>query len=240
MKTSKLVFKGDATKKKKRKRAPKVSKSESESEKDDIGWIVCRQTDSVSGPLMILSKATDRVSVLCAHTQLNTVAFRQLSEEEASSDDVKSIEPSEVAQVFVAQKLPGSEKYSLKSAFDKFLGVDKFGEILCEKEAVGPAEEWEIIGREDGFAIRSVYDKFIKIDMKSPVKSHGLGTPMAEIAQGSSKLLNARCDSDSAGFLESFVLKCQKAHVVQMRAKEKEKTDVEYELDQMYAVSLFV
>jgi protein FRG1 len=236
-KSMKLSFKGETKKKKRHREKPAPSKQGIMGEDDERsldGWTMMNSNDDLCGPVMIISNATDSPSILFAHTELSQVAFRLLSDEE-SRGGLSSIEPNEVSQVFVLQQVPSSSpvRYTLKSAFDKYFGVDKFGLVSCEREAVGPSEEWEVIPKDGGFIMRSAYDKFMKIDLAS--KNIGvpgsLGTPQTQ-----SKLLHARCDSETAGFLETFYLKCQTAQKrksKKVKATEVSVEDSQYELEQL-------
>ena len=119
---------------------------------------------------------------------------------------------------------PGDEairKVSLKSCYDKYLGVDKFGAVECSREAVGPTEEWEVIHRPDGFCFKSVlYNKFLKLDLND---------------NSSSTTITARADSDTIGFLETVRVKCQlqQKHKLSKDKMERELAADELEREQL-------
>jgi protein FRG1 len=198
---------------------------EQDTEEPLEGWVVCDRIQDFEGPLMIISIASDPLSILCAHEESDKVTWRKIAapkpeemEEDDEEPNVSNIEPSHIYQVFVAKKIPGTgednkpTKICLRSSYDKYLGVDKFGLVECRREAVGATEEWQIVQKEDGFALQSCYDKFIKMDAAE-------GKTTATVI--------ARADSESVGFLETIQFKCQAGY----KFKEKKKEKIEQELD---------
>ncbi|KAJ1555237.1 hypothetical protein HK096_006289 [Nowakowskiella sp. JEL0078] len=127
-------------------------------------------------------------------------------------------EPIEVSTVMIGKRLVGYEdpstfnvkndkpaetnwKISLCSAFDKFLTCDKFGGVSFDREAVGPTEEFDILVRPDGIALKNTYGKFLKVE------NGGI----------------LRFDSETVGSRETFRVK------VQIQNKKKKKTKKEEE-----------
>ena len=117
------------------------------------------------------------------------------------------IEPDVVGQVFIAQQATSTPGVvSLKTPFGRFVSADKFGIVSANREAVGPQvsgcpfkaaltpasddkqEEWTVILREDGVAFQSQFDKFLAFEDERNT---------------------LRADSESVGFAETFLVKCQ-------------------------------
>ena len=102
-----------------------------------------------------------------------------------------------------------------KSAYGKYLTADKFGLVSATAEAIGPQQEWTPILRDEGLALQSKYEKFLKFeDDRNTV----------------------RADSESAGFCEIYSVRCQAARraeqrkkAVQRAAAEKPVTELETE-----------
>ncbi|KAI9003566.1 FRG1-like family-domain-containing protein [Gaertneriomyces semiglobifer] len=193
MKGGRLSFKGDNPLDKRKKKKRKSVDADSHSAAPEEGWVPVESLDDVNGPIIIVSTATESPSALTCSDSSAKVTFSTIPFIGSQCD------PSSVAQVFVTKRLPDSRKVSFKNAFDKYLSADKFGVITCEREAMGPAEEWELIFREDGVALQTCWEKFLSCD------ENGVG----------------RADSDNAGFQEIFTLHCQ----AQNRARKKKKKD---------------
>ncbi|KAJ3013320.1 hypothetical protein HKX48_005825 [Thoreauomyces humboldtii] len=218
--SAKLSFKGDpgvvVDKKKRKKRKATdaaggedgvVTTGSSSSSRD--GWVAVEHLDDLKGPIMILTSATEPPSILTCSETTSKVSFVPLPEDKT----ISSYEPESVAQVFVAKSLPDSSKASFRSSFDRYLGTDKFGVVACEREAMGPSEEWQLLVREDGAALQTSFDKFLRCDDQSA----------------------ARADADAVGFREVFQIRCQAVNKIKgKKAKQDKALDTqEMELEQM-------
>lgn len=106
--------------------------------------------------------------------------------EEAVFDDTPE-EPFSTANVLVGQNLI-PQVFSFKSVFGKYLTTDSLGQVACNKEAVNPLAEWTIVIKPEGVALQNVHQKFLSFDLKN------------------SRL---RCDSETIGFKETFIVKCR-------------------------------
>lgn len=165
--------------------------------------------EDITGPIIFITTSTEPPSVLCSFESSNKVQFVPIP----SSTSLTSYEPASVSEVFVSKRLPDSSKISFRSAFDRYLGSDKFGIMGCEREAIGPSEEWEVVMREDGVALQTSWEKFLRCDDD--------GT--------------ARADSDSVGFREVLQMRCQAANRPNAK-KKKQNTSTnaeELEIEQM-------
>ncbi|RKO88742.1 FRG1-like protein, partial [Blyttiomyces helicus] len=169
-------------------------------------WVPVDHIDEIKGPIMILTTATDPSSVLTAAETSSTTRFASINQPFAT------FEPTEISQVFVAKRLPDSTKISFRSAYDKYLGTDKFGVVSCEREAMGPAEEWEVVFRDDGVALQSSFDKFL----------------------GAEEDGAARCDAEVVQFRQVVQMRCQAVN--KSRAKKRKEVELNpeaLELDQI-------
>ena len=106
-----------------------------------------------------------------------------------------------------------------KSAHGKYLSADKFGLVTATAEAVGPQQEWTPVFRDEGLALQSKYEKFLKFEDERN---------------------SVRADSEAAGFCEIFSVKCQAAHRAESRRKAQqkaaaEKSTTEVETEAAYA-----
>ncbi|KAJ3110388.1 hypothetical protein HDU96_006654 [Phlyctochytrium bullatum] len=216
-KKMRLRFKGEPKKKGKKRKADDKDEDDSGDIKVD-GWDTAEVVDDLSGPVMILSNVTDPPSVLtCDELNPDKLSFKPLKTDDpdAPAPTISTVEPTSVHQVFVINRLPTSgTKFSFKSAFDKYLTSDKFGIVSASVEAVGPAEEWEVIFRDDGIAFQNARDMYL----------------CAESGV-------ARADSGAVGFREVFRIRVQAQCKAKYKKKKKEvEVDAEtLEFEYLYA-----
>ncbi|KAI9204456.1 FRG1-like family-domain-containing protein [Polychytrium aggregatum] len=206
--TSRLSFKGEEPKKKKKSKKER-SHPDGESARplkdDDIpseGWLAVDALDDFGGPTMICTP--DPLLVLTSSETSDKAVFKAYP----ASIPLQELEPADVAQVQVAVKLPNSDRYSIKSAFEKYLTVDKFGVVTFGSSAVGPTEEWEVIVKDDGVAFKSRFDRYLTLDQET---------------------LALRADSESLGFRETFQVRGQAQYRRQHRKKRKSDAVVDVE-----------
>lgn len=205
----KLSFKGDsgATNKPKKKRKHNAEAAAAEPEPLE-GWVDATTLEDVTGPVLLLTAATDPPSILGSSADSSLITLRRL-EVEAS---LSSVEPETVQDVFVAKRIdptrPAVVAFKTPSGFH--LGSDKFGIVGAEREAVGGTEEWELIRREDGFGLQNVYGKFLKADRDAAPRGGGA----------------VRADSDSIGFAEIWRIRMQaSARAATKKAKLAERPE---------------
>ena len=118
-------------------------------------------------------------------------------------------EPSTVDDVILGQFIQNGI-FGLKTAHGKYLGSDKFGALILFREALSPQEEWTPVIRDDGIGfLHSVYNKFLSV-----------------------KKGEFRIDSDSMGFAETFIVRCQKNHN-KGRDGGKRKTEQEVDINKI-------
>nr|KAJ3418207.1 hypothetical protein HK105_000204 [Polyrhizophydium stewartii] len=214
--STRLSFKGEGVKKKKKagKKRKALDGPDAASGSQAEGWVDCESIDDVRGPVVIATAVLDPPSLLrlddktpkvvCSHLKLGpgelSAAKRADGQDSDGDDDaaaatvvpatMATIEPLAAIQVFQARRLPDSTKITFLSAHDKYLSSDRFGAVACELEAAGPAEEWDLVVRDDGFAFQNMRGLFL--------------TAMDD---GS-----VRADADSVGFKQIFRIKCQAAN----------------------------
>lgn len=229
-KKGKLSFKGESSSSSKKKK--KKSKSETRVDEDvqTEGWTFPRSIEHISGPIMIIFPSSPP-SLLYNPSQTTSLVFREFTvpdetkgvkplikdrddSEKDYSDVIKDYEPHETGQVLLANKLVGSSTgnpaWSLKTPEGRYLSCDKFGVVSCEKEAIGPTEEWTIVMHDAGVSLQNVFSKYLKIDLNSSSSS-------------SIRTFSARGDSDSIGFCETFRTKIQWATLSEIMKNEKKK-----------------
>ncbi|KAJ3029719.1 UNVERIFIED_CONTAM: hypothetical protein HDU68_011332 [Siphonaria sp. JEL0065] len=242
-----LTFKGDKPKKK--RKAPSGDKDTSGSGFDESsgtveGWSNAELIDHFMGPIMLISTAASNPSCIVSNEKSFSLALQSLG----PIENLDTIEPVHVGQVFLATRLPtGESRISIKSAFDRYLSCDKFGIVSGDKEAVGPYEEWEVVKREDGFCIQSVvkngylsceadgldedvvFDEDARKKAASGRSGYGVG--------GGRICGSVRADAESVGFREVFKIRCQTQNKLNAHKKKKKEMEdlnaVEMDGDQL-------
>ncbi|KAJ3069215.1 hypothetical protein HDU98_007725 [Podochytrium sp. JEL0797] len=238
-KSMRLSFKGDKPKKK-RKTTSDRTKNGSD---DDLPtstttdstsqWSTATDISHFMGPLLLLSTATPHPSCLVVNEKTNALALQSLGPD---PDVVLStVEPVHVGQVFLAARLPtGEARVSIKSAFDMYLSCDKFGEVTCEKEAVGPYEEWEVVKREDGWILQSVVknaylsaepdgkdDASVDEDARKRIAMGKTGWGV-----GAGRVCGSvRADAETVGFREVFQIRCHTQNKINAHKKKKKEME---------------
>ena len=148
----------------------------------DEGWVRASELADFLGPVMIIAPG-DKWSLLRVEEENGQIKIDDFEGEGIPE------EPASTANVLVGQSLiPGI--ISFKSAYGKYLTTDSLGQVFCNKEAVSPLAEWTLILKPDGTALQSVNQKFLSFD---PISG------------------KIRCDSETIGFNETFIVKCQAA-----------------------------
>ncbi|WFD27293.1 hypothetical protein MNAN1_002289 [Malassezia nana] len=198
-----LTFKGDQPKRKRPKhtsgeRAPKRAAADDESDAemyggDDQGtctlltpaWVPPEEVDEVTGPCFVHQlQEHGNAAVLSFNaplSQVETTTVEPPSLPDDWPDDGATLAaaeatPQTVYQVWVATRLPMSDKWTLKSAQGTFLACDRYGEVTATNEARGPQEEWTLervdtvpeasvrVGPRRGFAFQSHYGGYLTLD----------------------------------------------------------------------------
>ncbi|KIW02328.1 uncharacterized protein PV09_06473 [Verruconis gallopava] len=171
-----LVFKGDK-KPKKRKRAAvedeggaQPSKAvvsttagvaaESAKVADDDSWVSAELSTDISGPVIIVLPSEPPTSLSCdSQGKVFSIPL-----ENTIDNDPTTAEPHDVRQVWIANRIAGTESFSFKGHHGRYMGCDKFGVLSASREAVGPEEQFNIIPVADNpgtFAIQTQRDTFI-------------------------------------------------------------------------------
>ncbi|TPX48739.1 hypothetical protein SeMB42_g00323 [Synchytrium endobioticum] len=242
LKSGRLKFKGDSssTGKKKRKADDdpaggcNTKSAKSTSSQATEGWVVAESEDDLLGPVFILSTTTDPPSVVSCNGKHHVALSLLENQEDATMDDItpSNAEPYDVSQVFVCNRVAGSSKVTLKSAFGKYLAADKFGVVACEREAAGNTEEWSILVRPDGIAFKSFWDTFLSAEYDKTLNDNeddeevGMDSKLNTTGKDKKKKLKKkdgviRCDVDAVGFREVFTVKCQAAERAKRRNEAK-------------------
>ncbi|KAL7780219.1 hypothetical protein CFE70_010241 [Pyrenophora teres f. teres 0-1] len=171
-----LHFKGDKKVKKKRKtaepydaddaRSKQLTTNEPAEAENDDSWVSAEAPSDISGPVVIVLP-TDAPS--CLACDANGKVFTSKLENVVDAD-LATAEPHDVRQVFVANRVAGTEQVSFKGHHGSYLGCNKFGILSASATAISPEESFIIIPVPDNpgaFSLQTARDKFLSIDESS-------------------------------------------------------------------------
>ena len=174
-----LVFKGDKpAKSKKRKRnhdakvdedinstvpasSTALSKDAIPVEEDDT-WTSPDAVTDVAGPIVLVLSTSPHSALAC---DANGSIFPSRLEN-IIDDNPSTAEPHDVRQVWVANKVAGTETLSMRGHHGKYLSCSKEGVVFAAKEAVGPEEQWTITAAAsgEGCTLRNVYGRLVGVE----------------------------------------------------------------------------
>lgn len=238
-----LSFKGDK-KVKKRKRAdadkpPRDADSEAQDVQkqnpdadepdNDDSWVSAEGLVDVVGPVMIVLP-TDTPSALACDPSGKVFA---LPIENIVDANPSTAEPHDVRQVWVANRVSGTDSFRLKGhhgrcvclfnvdepnwadmIHDRYLSCDKIGLLSAMSEAVSPLESFNMIPTSDTpgtFQIQTLRDTFLTIKPTTSAKAGGAAG--AEV----------RGDGDAISFNTTFRIRMQARFKPRLRASKEEK-----------------
>ena len=168
-----LLFKGDKKPAKKRKRAAEddlaatsdakqlTTASTDDAPEDEDSWTSADLLSDIAGPVLLLLPATPLHSV--SVDSLGRV-FAQKIENAVEGQELASAEPHDVRQVWVANRVVGSEDtFTFKGHHGRYLGSDKYGICAADNEAMGPNETFTLVEREGGFDVQTIRKTFLSV-----------------------------------------------------------------------------
>jgi len=209
-----LHFKGDKkVKKKKRTTEPydgdnapskALTTTAAEGTEDDDSWVSADAPSDISGPVVIVLPTETPSCLAC---DANGKVFASTLENIVDGDS-GSAEPHDVRQVFVANRVAGTEVVSLKGHHGRYLSCDKYGILSASATAMSPEESLTIIPAPDNpsaFSIQTARDKFFSVDESS--------TSGPEI----------RGDAESITFNTTFRIRMQARFKPRLKASKEEK-----------------
>ncbi|RYC55329.1 hypothetical protein CHU98_g10876 [Xylaria longipes] len=151
-----LTFKGDK-KPKKRKRTEAESAPEgvgpselavaraTEDGGDDDSWVSAEAVGDMVGPVMLVLPTEPPTCLAC---DANGKVFTDPIENIIDGNPATA-EPHDVRQVWVANKIYGTENFRFKGRYGKYLACDKYGILSATSEAIAPPETWNVIATPD-------------------------------------------------------------------------------------------
>lgn len=220
VRSSKLKFKGDKTKKKRKRddgdeRMSSTSKRKVD-DKDPETWVLPENVNELRGPTFIFHPSDPSPISVNFNSTTNRIYLHTLDkdkfDEGAEPTALLERTPTDVSQVWVITRIAGSETINLRTGTGegKFLSCDAHGLVSSDRDARGPQEEWTPVVLPDGMmAFMNIYEKYLGVD---------------EAAGGT---LQLRGDSEEVGFAERFWVKIQHKYKKEAYEEEKKKKDGE-------------
>ncbi|GAB1310551.1 Actin-crosslinking protein [Madurella fahalii] len=172
-----LTFKGDK-KPKKRKRAEaaesgaqdedadrqlKAAKAADADEADnDDSWVSADAVTDVSGPIMFVLPTEPPTALACdANGKVFTLPIENIVDGNPSS-----AEPHDVRQVWVANRIAGTDHFRFKGHHGKYLSCSKIGVFSATADAISPLESFNLIATADTpgtFQVQTLRDTFLSV-----------------------------------------------------------------------------
>ncbi|KAL1843503.1 hypothetical protein VTJ49DRAFT_1374 [Mycothermus thermophilus] len=191
-----LTFKGDPKKPKKRKRAEategqdahvdddskrqlKAAKAAADAaDKDpaaaateDDSWVLADVVSDVSGPVMFVLPSDPPCALAC--DPAGKVFAMPI--ENIIDGNPSTAEPHDVRQVWVANRIVGTEHFRFKGHHGKYLSCDKIGILSATSEAVSALESFTLLPTPDTpgtFQLQTLRDTFISVRDAKPSTSN--------------------------------------------------------------------
>lgn len=161
-----LVFKGEK-KPKKRKRTDDAARDAAPSTQDaaaaedvenDDSWVSADAASDVAGPVMLVLSTAPPSGLSC---DANGKVFA-VDAENIVEGNPASAEPHDVRQVWVANRIVGTESFRFKGHHGRYLSCDAHGALSATTEAVSARESFVVVpGEEGGLRIRALEGGFI-------------------------------------------------------------------------------
>ncbi|KAJ4417692.1 hypothetical protein N0V85_001735 [Neurospora sp. IMI 360204] len=136
--------------------------NEVEGEEHDDSWVSADAPSDVSGPIMFVLPTEPPTALACDATgKVFTLPIENIVD-----GNPATAEPHDVRQVWVANKIVGTENYRFKGQHGKYLSCDKIGLFSASSDAITPLESFSIIPTFDTpgtFQIQTLRETFLTV-----------------------------------------------------------------------------
>lgn len=178
-----------------------------EGEEADDSWVSAEATSDVVGPVLVVLP-TDPPSALACDPGGKVFS---LPIENIVDANPASAEPHDVRQVWVANRVSGTESFRLKGHHGRYLSCDRIGALSATVEAVSPLESFNIIPTTDTpgtFQIQTQRDTFLSVSEKT---------------KGGVVAVEIRGDADAISFGTTLRIRMQARFKPRLKASKEEK-----------------
>lgn len=217
-----LSFKGDKSSKKRKRQegddrnqalstakfadAPATTEGgDTQEDESELSWVSAEAPTDIAGPVL-LTLPTSPPSCLACDANGKVFASEL---ENLVSEDPTTAEPHDVRQVWVANRVAGTENFSWKGHHGRYLSCDKFGILSATKEAISSDESFLCILAPDtaaAFALQTQRDTFITVNEDKDVSSASI-----------------RGDADAIQFNSTLRIRMQARFKPKLKANKAEK-----------------
>ncbi|MCJ1245961.1 hypothetical protein MMC30_003165 [Trapelia coarctata] len=169
-----LAFKGDKKSKKRKHReagdnqetALTTNTQNAATAAEDDSWVTADAPGDITGPIIFALPTVPPTCIACdANGKVFTSEIENIVE-----GDLATAEPHDVRQVWVANRVSGTEHISFKGHHGRYLGCDKFGILSATREAISAEESFLCVASTDTpgtFNIQTQRDKFLTLGDES-------------------------------------------------------------------------
>ncbi|KAH8718877.1 Protein frg1 [Beauveria bassiana] len=225
-----LSFKGDKPKKRKRTRAvddtddagagsssskqlrktddDNNNKGDDEPPADDDTWVAADAPSDVSGPVMFVLPTEPPAALACdASGKVFTIAIENIVDANPAT-----AEPHDVRQVWVANRIAGTEHFRFKGHHGRYLACDKIGLLSAHSEAVSPLETFSLVATADTpgtFQVQTLRDTFLSVKYTT--------------TRASARDDEVRGDADAISFATTLRIRMQARFKPKLKASKEEK-----------------
>ena len=129
-------------------------------------------------------------------------------------------------QVWVANRVAGTERVSFKGHHGRYLGCDKFGVLSATREAVGPEEGFVVVpapGVPGGFGAQNAREGFITVQEDEVEGGDGDADGDEKGAVRRIKMPEIRGDAETIGFSATIRIRMQARFKPRMKANKETK-----------------
>ena len=166
---------------------------------DDNTWVTAELPTDIAGPIIFILPTNPPT---CLATDANGKVFASpLHPSTDEPHDLSTAEPHDVRQVWVANRVAGTEHFTFKGHHRRYLGCDKVGVVGATKEAVGPEEGFLCVPAPDSggmFGVQTVREGFLTVEEE-------MGKDKVQ-GQGQIRI---RGDAGEVGFSETVRIRMQ-------------------------------
>ncbi|KAH8682218.1 FRG1-like family-domain-containing protein [Xylariales sp. PMI_506] len=213
-----LSFKGDKKPKKRKRTEAEASVTRetgttevattttAQDAEDDDSWVSAETLVDVAGPIMFVLPTDPPTCLAC---DANGKVFTDPIENIVDNNPTTA-EPHDVRQVWVANKIAGTENFRFKGRYGKYLSCDKFGILSATTEAVSPLETWVAIPTADTpgtFQLQTLRETFLSVQESTKEN----GAP------------EVRGDATDISFNTTFRIRMQARFKPKLKASKEEK-----------------
>lgn len=141
-----------------------VAHEDSTEQAEDDTWVSADSADDISGPVVLVLSTSDPVTCLACDSQGKVFASDL---ENIIDGDPRTAEPHDVRQVWVANRVHGTESFSFKGHHGKYLSVDKIGLLSATPTAISPSESYTVVPVPETigtFSLQTARDTFVSVE----------------------------------------------------------------------------